>query len=81
MRKGKIMETICRGIKLCEYCGARESCWDTVNRVKIVATSRGERTFSEQIIVIHVSICDVVMPNIIRVIMSRILRWRCIWHL
>ena len=44
------------------------SCRDNVNREKIVETSRSERTFSELIIVTCVSVGDVAMPNIVRVL-------------
>lgn len=80
LRRGKIMEKICTDTKLCKYCGGRESCKDTVNKEKIVETSCRERTFSELIIVSFVSIGDVVMPNIVRVILSRTVKWRCMWQ-
>jgi len=50
LRRGKIMKKIITDTKLCEYFGGRESCRDTVNGKKIVATSCRERTFSELII-------------------------------
>jgi len=62
------MGTMCTDTKLCQYCGVRESCRDTVNREKIVETSCREGTFSELIIVTCVSIGDVVIPNIVRVL-------------
>jgi hypothetical protein len=81
LHRGKIMEKICTDTKLCEYCGAIESCRDTVDREKIVETSCRERTFSELIIVTCVSIGDFVMLNIVRAILSGSMKWRFMWEL
>jgi hypothetical protein len=67
-----------------QYCanivGGEKVVWVLVNREKIVEMSCRDRTFSEMIIVTCVSIGDVVMRNIVRVILSRTMKWRCMWQ-